>query len=79
MILFNVFGEIIKDPIERRYKSSNLSHTEKSKVFKNKEFHLLMRKYNIKLYHTDNEENNWNYRKIELNTEQQIENTFWNK
>lgn len=50
------FEEVIKDAIKIGHNSPNLLHTDKGLEFKNKEFYSLMKKYNIKLYHTENEE-----------------------
>ena len=50
------FEEIIKDSIKIGHKPPNLLHTDKGLEFKNKEFSAIMKKYNIKLYHTENEE-----------------------
>ena len=51
-------SKIIKDTIKVGHKPPNLLHTDKGLEFKNKEFNSLMKKYSIKLYHTENEENN---------------------
>lgn len=50
------FEEIIKNAIQIGHKSPNLLHTDKGLEFKNKEFDEILNKYNIKLYHTENEE-----------------------
>lgn len=50
------FEEIIKDAIKIGHKSPNLLHTDKGLEFINKEFNEIIKKYNIKLYHTENEE-----------------------
>lgn len=50
------FEKIIKNAISINHKSPNLLHTDKGLEFKNKEFNSLLQKYNIKLYHTENEE-----------------------
>lgn len=50
------FEEIIKDALKIDHKSPNLLHTDKGLEFKNKEFFAIMKKYKIKLYHTENEE-----------------------
>lgn len=50
------FEDIIKDAIKVNHKPPNLLHTDKGLEFKNKEFNEILRKYNIKIYHTENEE-----------------------
>lgn len=50
------FEQIIKDAIKIGHKSPNLLHTDKGLEFINKEFNGVLKKYNIKLYHTENEE-----------------------
>ena len=50
------FEDIIKDAVDIGYKSPNLLHTDKGLEFKNKEFNSLLKKYNIKLYHTEDKE-----------------------
>lgn len=50
------FEDIIKDAIKINHKPPNLLHTDKGLEFINKYFKSLLIKYNIKLYHTENEE-----------------------
>src|SRR5436190_1965337 len=50
------FEEIIFDAKKIGHKPPNLLHTDKGLEFKNKQFNAIMEKYNIKLYHTENEE-----------------------
>ena len=50
------FEEIIKDAIKIGHKSPNLLHTDKGLEFLNKDFKAVLSKYNIKMYHTENEE-----------------------
>ena len=50
------FKDIIKDAIKVGHNPPNLLHTDIGLEFKNKEFNSLMKKYNIKLNHTENKE-----------------------
>ena len=50
------FEEIIKDALKIGHKSPNLLHTDKGLEFINQNFKDVLTKYNIKLYHTENEE-----------------------
>lgn len=52
----NAFDEIIKDAVEVGHRPCNLLHTDKELEFKNKEFTSILKKYSIKLYHTENGE-----------------------
>src|SRR5436190_1358546 len=49
-------SKIVLDAKKIGHKAPNLLHTDKGLEFKNKQFNAIMKKYNIKLYHTENEE-----------------------
>src|SRR5436190_3471333 len=50
------FEEIVLDAKKIGHNATNLLHTDKGLEFKNKQFNAIMKKYIIKLYHTENEE-----------------------
>lgn len=50
------FEEIIKDAVKIGHKAPNLLHTDKGLEFINTKFEEILKKYKIKLYHTENEE-----------------------
>lgn len=50
------FERIIDRAVSIGHKAPNLLHTDKGREFVNKDFRQLMQKYNIRLYHTENEE-----------------------
>ena len=50
------FEKIIKRAINDGHTTPKLLHTDKGTEFKNKPFNALLKKYNIKMYHTESEE-----------------------
>jgi hypothetical protein len=76
------FLEIIKKAKNANHKPPNFLHTDKGLEFRNKDFKKVLQKYNIKMYHTENEEKSaiierWNgtlNRKMKIQFE--IQNNF---
>lgn len=52
----NAFETIIKRARKNNHQSCDLLHVDKGREFVNSGFKLMLKKYNIKMYHTENEE-----------------------
>jgi hypothetical protein len=56
MTVSKAFGKTIKSVESQKLKSPNLLHTDKGLELENKHFKTLLNNFNIKMYHTQNEE-----------------------